>query len=241
MALIKHAHTRSLASEAIVLDLGDLRREAERMRARAEREAAQIVDAARAERERLVAGAREEGFEAGRAAGYKEGHAEGRSAGVAEARAEASARLDALAGSLEGILDCIDGEHEGATQQARRDVLDLAIAMGERIARRAIEMDPEAAVRQVESALALVLRATDLSVRVHPDDLATVEEALPALARRIERSGRVRVEADDALVRGSAVVRTERGEIDATVDGQIERLVESIRPMPSGAGAEGEA
>jgi flagellar biosynthesis/type III secretory pathway protein FliH len=230
MALIKHAQTASLASDAVVLDLGDLRREADRMRARAQREAARIVEEARVERERLIAGAREEGFEAGREAGHAEGFEAGRTAGEAEARAEASERLDSIASSLTAALDRIDAEHERTTREARHDVLELAIAMGERVARRAIEVDPTAAARQVEAALEIVLRATDLIVRVHPDDLTLVETAMPSLARRLGQSARVRVEAEASLTRGSAVVCSEHGEIDATVEGQIARLVECIRP-----------
>jgi len=230
MALIKHAQTGSMASDAVVLDLGDLRREADRLRERARREAEAIVAEARAERERLIEGAREEGYAAGHAAGLEAGREEGRAAGAAEAKEEAAERLDHLASTLTGVLEQINTTYEAAEREAREDVLDLALTIGERVAKRAVELDRHAAARQVEAALEIVLRSSDVVVRVHPDDATSVEEAMPDLARRLGRSARVRVEPDDSLARGSAFVVTAKGEIDATVDGQIERLVASVRP-----------
>lgn len=236
MALIKHAQTAEMASEAVVLDLGDLRREADRLRERARREAQAIVAEARAERERLLAGAREEGFAAGYAAGLEAGREEGRAAGADEAKQEHAERLDHLASTLTGVLEHINDTYEAAEREARADVLELALAIGERVAKRAVELDRHAAARQVESALEIVLRTSDVVVRVHPDDAASLEAALPDLARRLGRSARVRVEPDDSLTRGSAVLVTAKGEIDATVEGQIERLVESVRPADGDAG-----
>lgn len=231
MALIKHAQSGDLASDAVVLDLGDLRREGERLRARAQAEADRIIAEARAERERLITGAREEGFELGKQEGHAEGVEEGRADGREEARAEAAPRLDALAQSLEQAVERVDAAHEQAMREARRDVLDLALAIGERVAKRAVELDEDAALKQVEAALEVLLRATDLAIQVHPDDAASVEEALPSLKTRLDRSARMRVEPDPSLTRGSAIVRTSGGEIDATVEGQIARIVDSLRPL----------
>jgi flagellar biosynthesis/type III secretory pathway protein FliH len=239
MALIKHAQSEALAGDAVVLDLGDLRREADRLRERARREAEAIVAEARAEREQLLAGAREEGFAQGHAEGVEAGRAEGRAAGAAEAKQEHAERLDHLASTLTGVLEHINDTYEAAEREARADVLELALAIGERVAKRAVELDRRAAARQVESALEIVLRTSDVVARIHPDDAASVEEALPDLARRLGRSARVCIEPDDSLTRGSAVLVTAKGEIDATVEGQIERLVESVRPADGETGEAG--
>jgi len=71
MALIKAAQTGDLQREAIVLDLGDLRRQAADLRAAAEATAERIVDEARRQAKALTDGAAErghaEGLERGKA------------------------------------------------------------------------------------------------------------------------------------------------------------------------------
>jgi hypothetical protein len=73
MALIKHSNSRDIARDAVVLDLGDLQRQAALITRAAHDQAAAVLAEARAERERIVAGA----AEAGRAAGFEEGWSRG--------------------------------------------------------------------------------------------------------------------------------------------------------------------
>ena len=102
MALIKQANARDLARDAIVLDLGDLQRQAGEIVTSAKAQAAMIAVQARAERERIVAGAAEtgraQGFEAGKQEGYKAGVAEGRAAAIAEMK-ERLGKLEAAWGT----------------------------------------------------------------------------------------------------------------------------------------------
>ena len=58
---------------------------------------------------------------------------------------------------------------------------------------------------------------------VHPDDEKIVKSALPNV-RRVAGGAAVSIEADKSLARGGCVVRTDFGEVDAS----IETLVQSI-------------
>ncbi len=84
MALIRHTEAASLAREAMVLDLGDLARQADELKALAEAEAERIVEGAVEQRRMILKGARDEGYDEG----YKCGHAEGVEAGQREGREE---------------------------------------------------------------------------------------------------------------------------------------------------------
>ena len=230
MALIKHAESGSIAQDAVVLDLGDLRQEARRMRERAQREAERIVEEARAERERLIATAHQEGLDAGRREGREQGMGEGRQQGKQEAHQAVAARLSELDSALAAALDAIEGAREDMLQQARADVLEFAAAVAERITRRAVELDDQTALRQVEACLALVLKPTTLVVAINPDDRSVVAEALPALLERFARSAAAELVEDTSLTRGSASVRTAYGSVEARIDEQIARIVGSVLP-----------
>lgn len=233
MALIRQAEFAMAGRDAIVLDLGDLARQAERLRVAARAEAEQIGAQARAERERILAGAAEEG----RRLGHEEGLQAGREAGAREGReaalAEARERLGALEAAWTQALAAFEGERDRMLQEARHDILRLAVAVAEKVVKRAIALHEGAAVDQLAGVLTLVARPTRLSIFVNPEDRDPVRAALPTLLERLASGAHVDLLDDPTLQRGSCVVRTATGgEIDASVGSQLDRIVEAL--LPSG-------
>lgn len=235
MALIKHANTGDLARSAVVLDLGDLQRQADALLTHARVRAQQVLDEARAERARLVDGA----AEAGRAQGLAQGLAEGRERGFEQGRAEALAAqreaIERLATTWEGALGAFEAQREAMLSQARRDVVRLAVLIAEKVTRRAVQLDEQAALAQIEAVLAMVLRPSRLRLAVCPDDRALVEAALPRVVQRFHNAQHVELVEDAGLERGSCVLRTTDtgAEIDASISTQIERIVTALLPPPA--------
>lgn len=251
MALIKHANAQALTRDAIVLDLGDLQRQASALMTEAKTRAAAIAAQAQAERERILAGAAEagrtEGFEAGRKAGYEAGLTEGREAALAEFKD----RLAGLATGWESALQTFEAERDGMLRSAQRDVLRLALLIAERITKRAIATDPQVAVAQLEAVLGVIVRPTELVVRINPEDREAINAALPALTARFSQARHVELRDDPALMRGSCIAETRTpgaagaaalspGEIDASIDTQIDRIVEALLPGAGRAASSGE-
>lgn len=231
MALIRQAEFAMAGRDAIVLDLGDLARQAERLREAARVEAEQMASQARAERERILSGAAEEGRRQGHEEGLSRGREEGMKAGREAALADARERLAALEASWTKALEAFDTERERMLQEARHDVLRLAVAVAEKVVKRSIVLHEATAVDQLAAALTLVSRATRLSVAVHPEDREPVREALPELLGRLASGAHVDLVDDAALHRGSCVIRTASGgEIDASIGSQLDRIVEVLLP-----------
>lgn len=230
MAVLRASRDPSLAT-AVVLDLGDLRRQADAIRESAVAEAARILEAARAERERLVATARAEGFAAGQAEGRAAGLEQGRAEGRAEALAAHRAALDALAAKWEGVLAQFLADREHLMTQARSDLVRLAVALGRRVTRRTIAHDPGVVAAQVETVLAAAAKPTRLTVRVHPEDEALAREALPTLLARFTGVEGADLVTDASLERGSCVANTRGGgEIDASIPTQLDRIAAALLP-----------
>jgi flagellar biosynthesis/type III secretory pathway protein FliH len=231
MALIRQSLANTVARDAVVLDLGDLVRQGEALKAKARAEADRIVAEAKAERARLVAGAAEEGRKEGLARGLEEGRRQGEASGRAEALAAAAEALKKLDARWSAALAEFEGARETMLLGARQDVLRLALAAAEMVTKRAIALRPEAAADQLAAVLGLIMRPTRLTVSVHPDDAALVREALPGLTERFAAAAHAEVAADAGLERGSCVARTGTGGvIDASVRTQLERIVEALLP-----------
>lgn len=236
MAVVKRSDAERMMHEALVLDLGDLARHAADLRSRAEAQAAQIIEAAKHERARLIESAAETGHKRGYDAGFEEGraagHAQGREAGLAAVRKSS----EPLAAAWQAALDEFSAQRAALLEAARDDAVRLAIAIADRVVKRSVSVDIEMAARQAAAALALLSRATRLRVLVHPNDVEATRAALPRLSRMFASSEDAAVEADASVSPGSCVVRTPGGgEISADVAAQLDALVAAVRPGGSGS------
>jgi flagellar assembly protein FliH len=239
MPVIPAAESDAVLRSAIVLDLGDIAAQGEKLRAQARAQAERIVTDARAERARLIAGAAEEGRRQGFEQGMGEGRDEGARAGRQEAAAEAAAQLEHLQAGFERALGAFEEAREGMLREARADLLRLAMAIARRITRRAIETDPAAAAGQLEAALEHVAAGSSLVIEVSARERAAALEAIPAIGARAAGSAHVEVVSREDLAPGDVVVRAQGGgEVDARIEAQLDRLAAQL--LPGAAGAAGD-
>jgi flagellar assembly protein FliH len=230
MALLRQS-VASFERDAIVLDLGDLKQQADVLRARARAEADQIIAMAKAERERLLATAHEEGRQAGFAQGLDEGRASGRAEGTQAALDEQRAKLAQLDARWTAAVKEFESRREQVLLEARTDVLKLAVMLGEMVAKRALDIHEAAAADQLAAVLALLAKPTRVVVLVNPDDLPLLQEALPGLAARMPSASHVELTPDAAVGRGGCILRMPGGgEIDATIPTQLARITEALLP-----------
>ncbi|MFN0011073.1 MAG: FliH/SctL family protein [Phycisphaerales bacterium] len=242
--LIKASNLGELTKQAVVLDLGDLRRQGELLMAQAREHAEAIRTEARAERDEMFVGASVDGRAMGMEKGLQEGRAQGLAEGQAAGLMERKEALDRIATAWVSELDVFSTRRERMLADARTDVLKLAAQIATKVVKRRVELSPEVVVDQMAAVLAMVIRPTRLVVRVSPQDRALVEEAMPDLTARFRSAQHVELVDDAALERGSvraAVAEAGGGEIDAAISVQIERIVEALLPGPGGPGGAGVA
>jgi flagellar biosynthesis/type III secretory pathway protein FliH len=168
--------------------------------------AAELVEQARAEAEVIRAEAERRGFEAGFTAGREAGAADAAELVIA-ARAHA----------------------EGQRTRSRDAAVALARRMAEKIVRRTVTLDDAAMAEIVAQALE-ASRAADgaVVVRVHPDDLAAVEETRPRWAERLSARAALRVMADPAVGRAGCVVDTPVGRLDARLAVHLDAFTRAV-------------
>ncbi|PRB59791.1 flagellar assembly protein FliH [Microbacterium sp. MYb45] len=162
--------------------------------------------------------------------GYAEGHAEGFRAGLAEAEsaqlvaaAEQAARDAAAAREVATAVSALQaaalslGERERElTAAARDEVLRGAIELAELILVAELSYAGSSAAAAARRALAVADPADIREVRLHPDDLRTIQTAESDLTT-------FALVADDTLERGDAVAILAHGHIDARIGSALER------------------
>jgi len=241
MALIKHANSHDITRDAIVLDLGDLSRQGQILVESARARADQLLAEAKAERGRIVAGAAEKGHAQGMAKGIAEGRLKGQEDGRAAATTERRTQIEQLEAAWNAALTQFSARREAMLCEAHVDVLRLATLIAQKIVKRVIAADPRIVEDQMRAVLATVTRPTELAIRVSPSDLEVARGSLPGLLAAFEAVSNATVEGDPALSPGSCVATTRGtsvdalggGEINASIDDQLSRIVEALLPGDS--------
>ncbi len=236
MPIVKKVQARELLTSAVVLNLGDVQREASQLIESARAEAESILTVARAEAARLTDSAAEigraEGIAAGEAAGRAEGLAEGTAQGREEAIASMSERLETIATGWTEALDGLVASREAIREEARRDLLRLSLAIAERVLGRLPAHDPTLVETQVSGAIEMLAGSTSLRISLNPEDLPAIEQHLPSVMTKIRGGAEadVSIDTDPAIVRGGCMVRAGDGEIDARLDVQMSKIVSGLFP-----------
>jgi flagellar biosynthesis/type III secretory pathway protein FliH len=194
-----HAFSYATLEEPVDLSIT----EAERRR-----EAEDIVARAHAEAEAIRAAAHQAGFEAGRA----------------EALAAAEPAAEAFATAARELSATV----EDLTARTEVAAIDLALRIAEQALGAAVAVDPERVVDVVRGALRRLVERERVLLLVNPDDLDIVRERTAALVGELGGVEHCEVQAERRVARGGAVVRTEEGEVDATLDTKLARAREVL-------------
>jgi flagellar assembly protein FliH len=184
----------------------------------------QIVARARAEAEQI------------RARAYEEGLAAGHAAGMEEARASVESAIGALSQVQRDLLRARDERAE----ELERMAAELAVAIAEKVLAGTIAAKPEVVLDVIRGALRQLDERRSLTVLVNPADIEIVSAAIDELIAGAGGAASYELYAERRIGRGGAVVRTPEGELDASIDAQLERVREIVadelsqdRPAPS--------
>jgi flagellar assembly protein FliH len=154
----------------------------------------------------------EPSIEDARQAGFREGESAGRAAAQNEMRP--------LIERFARTIDELAAMRTRLREQAEGDLVRLAVAIARRVIRRELTIDPHAITGLVKAALEQLSAGERIRVRVHPEDEIAVRSCLVALGR----AASVEVSGDAALERGSAILETDRGNLDASAETQLAEI-----------------
>ena len=228
MAVIKNVQADRLAKQAVVLDLGDLGRQADRIVGDARKEAERITAAARAEAQKLIDSAADRGYQQGHERGLQEGRETGEQEGRARAVQKFEPQVEQLINAWTAALERWETDRGEMLLAAREDVVRFAVAVARKVVMRVVKADSTVIEDQLAEALALLSRPTTIIVSVHPNDRPIIEAVLPRLVRRFQQCEQASVRDDETLTTGGCVVATAGGQIDATIETQLDRIARTL-------------
>ncbi|MFT3786067.1 MAG: FliH/SctL family protein [Tepidisphaeraceae bacterium] len=232
MGLIKS--TSSRAGAPALFNLADIEASAQAMVARARAQADQLLAAATQQAEQTRASAYARGLAEGKAEGLKVGREQGLANGLAEgkkqAHAEQKAKLTELVATLTKTVAALDSAYRVVEEQAKAEALQLALAIAQRVCKTLGKLDVGVVEANVREAIRILVNKQVVRVSVHPTQRDGLFDLLPQLKLAWPQLQHVDVLGDESVQPGGCRVASGAGEVDATIDGQLDRLVDQLAP-----------
>ena len=229
MALIK---ANNVPPTSAAFSMADIEMHARQMLTRAKAQADQILADAKAQAAKTKAGAAAQGLAEGKAAGLEQGRKEGREQAAKEARTQAlneqKAKLVETIGVLSKAAKELDARISGVQQEAKNDLIPLAMAIARRVIRLSAERDPKVVEANVLEAVRLIVSKQSLRIAVHPTQKKTIDELLPQLKLQWPTMQHAEVVEDASVATGGCKVYSAGGMIDAALETQIERIAREL-------------
>lgn len=149
---------------------------------------------------------------------------EARAAGVGEGegagRTRAAAEMQPVLERLTRSIDEMAHLRAQFRREAEADMVKLSLAIARRVLRRELAVDPDAMHGLVLGALEKLQSQEICRVRVHPLHAGQVTEYL----RKTVTSSTIEVVPDGASEPGTVIFETNRGNLDASVDSQLQEI-----------------
>jgi flagellar assembly protein FliH len=172
------------------------------------------------------------GKEAGEAQGHRSGHAEGLRQGAEQARREVMAAFDDQAKPVEAILEALKNLQADYQEALREEVVELVGKVARQVIRCELALQPLQLLTMVDETLATLprVRARDVEVFLHPEDLQRITDLDP------ERAKKWKLLPDTRLEPGECHVRAGRHEADAGCRQRQAAVMEQVRSQLKGKG-----
>ena len=200
--------------------------QAELLLKNAREEAEQILAEARAaakeEQEVIRAGARDEG--------YREGYAQGISKAMDDAQRDREETAKRLEDEVKAFLEKADMAREEVMRQSQDELLDLCIAVAEKVVRVSLKSSSEVIVRMIQTATERMKRQEWVHIYISGCDTKGMAQISPALTTALGAlSQHIKIIPMGDDEGGTCIVETPEEIIDASVSTQMSNIRDLLR------------
>jgi flagellar assembly protein FliH len=123
----------------------------------------------------------------------------------------------------------IDTIRETLIVNNRKEVLDFALAIAERILRISLKEQDSTIIATIEEALRRAVKSDEFTIYIHPDDYDTVKEKSDDLITGLSGLNNIVVKKDSTIEPGGAKIESDNCTIDATIGSQYDVIREELK------------
>lgn len=152
--------------------------------------------------------------------------------GIEGARADARAEVEGAVSALRMMIAEMEARLQAVEDASVPAAASFGIEVAARVVRAEVAARPERVIEVVRAAMRRAVDRERIVVRVNPADLAICRDAAPDLLSTTGGVGRLDFFDDQRISRGSCVLETNLGDVDATFESQLTRIHEALFSPP---------
>ncbi len=208
----------------------DIESQAQAMLLRARQAAERLLVEAQKEAEVLKDQATAQGYAEGHREGTAKGLNDGRKSGHDGALAEYKEKFSLVWTALTAMVKELEAVRLDLEAAGLTEVVQLASSIARRVTKRQAMIDPGVLLENIHAAMKLAVAAADVRIVIHPEQRKTLLEELPKLQMNWPNLKHVELVDDAAVSPGGCRILTKQGEVDAEIDGQLDRVIGELLP-----------
>lgn len=155
---------------------------------------------------------------------FKAGFDEGRRFAEKQLRESFAVQLHETQEAIRVLTENMQREYDELYASAERNVVRLALAVAERIVKRQVLLDDEFVIRQICEGAKRVIGVERIRIRVNPADEEYVRQHRAQILMNADSVRDLVIESDETIERGSCVMESDAGNVDALIATQLERI-----------------
>jgi len=156
---------------------------------------------------------------------YEKGFAQGEKDGYELGEIRAGKVIE----KIECLLDELTCLRSGLVKQYEKDMLGTIVAIAEKVIHAHLQLDETAVEDTILAALGLATGNREVTLLINPEDFEYVETLKPGLLSRHTNVKSIMITADPAIIRGGCRLETTSGDVDATIESQLEVIQQSLK------------
>jgi len=164
---------------------------------------------------------------AGQTEGYDQGHSEGYEAAVKEQQGI----IEAANKKAESTIALAETEKENCVQQAEKQIVELVMAIADKILPQHFIDAPQLILPMVRSALNKVKDQNNIVIRVSPQNYEFVLMGKNEFQSMLDGQGTLKIASDPALGDSDCIIESANGNVDARLATQLEIVKKSIQEV----------
>ena len=135
---------------------------------------------------------------------------------------QTDSRLESALAALQIAVVQLDVQRDHWLDQSQQEAVRLGIAIAEQLLRRTLDVQPEAVLDLIRSALDWSVNTNCLQVRLHPTDAELVA------TQPLNANQTIEFLPDNSLARGDCVIESPNGQTDARLDSILQRIADEL-------------
>ena len=183
---------------------------------KASTDAARIRQEAKTEAERIKAQA------------YDDAHREGFEKGEKEGFAKGLDQVNKLINQLELITRDVDECKRNILENAKHDIVDLAVGIAEKVVKTTCSKQRDVAFRNAEYALGLLKEKSPVVIRVNLADVEVLREYRSLLLNMFDKVESIKIAEDTSVEQGGCIIESSSGGVDANIPTQLSSIRSSL-------------